>query len=443
LLRAFWHAIEQVRVLDPTCGSGAFLFAALKILEPPSDACLDRMQVFVDELAGSGGKHHPEKFADFKKSLARVAEHPNHRYFVLKSIIINNLYGVDIMHEAVEICKLRLFLKLVAQVEDAAKIEPLPDIDFNIRAGNTLVGFANYEAVKKAVGSKLDFDNAMGRIDEKAEECDRAAKMFRLMQTEHDMPACDFAAAKGELRRRLGALADELDRYLAGEYGINEGNYPKKKELEARFQQWQASHQPFHWFSEFYGIMKSGGFDVIIGNPPYVEYTKVRKEYTVIGYLTESCGNLYDFVFERSIGLLNRSGLLGLIGPHSIASTYRKNSTQKLLLTLMNGAFSYFSRRPGKLFEGADQCLCIFVGHFKRDALSSKINEDISTSYLRWYTEERDILFPKMHYTNVNLLRYWDRFKVIPKIGENIEINILSKIGVQNSIGNIMSSNGS
>jgi hypothetical protein len=231
LLRAFWHAIEQVTVLDPTCGSGAFLFAALNILEPLYDACLDRMQVFVDDLAGSGGRHHPEKFADFKKTLARVGEHPNHRYFVLKSIIINNLYGVDIMHEAVEICKLRLFLKLVAQVEDAARIEPLPDIDFNIRSGNTLVGFANYEEVKKAVGGKLDFDNAMGRIDERAEECDRAAKMFRLMQTEHDMSASNFAAAKEELRRRLGALADELDRYLAGEYGINEGNYPKKKDL--------------------------------------------------------------------------------------------------------------------------------------------------------------------------------------------------------------------
>jgi hypothetical protein len=84
------------------------------------------MQVFVDELAGSGGKHHPEKFADFKKILARVAEHPNHRYFVLKSIIINNLYGVDIMHEAVEICKLRLFLKLVAQVEDAGRADRTP-----------------------------------------------------------------------------------------------------------------------------------------------------------------------------------------------------------------------------------------------------------------------------------------------------------------------------
>ena len=64
--------------------------------------------------------------------------HPSQRYFILKSIVLNNLYGVDIMEEAVEICKLRLFLKLVAQLESYDQIEPLPDIDFNIKAQATL-----------------------------------------------------------------------------------------------------------------------------------------------------------------------------------------------------------------------------------------------------------------------------------------------------------------
>ena len=155
LLRAFWHAIEKVTILDPTCGSGAFLFAALNILEPLYEACLDRMEAFVAELDRSGEKHRPEKFSDFRNVLERVAAHPSRRYFIFKSIILNNLFGVDIMEEAVEICKLRLFLKLAAQVEpDATKdnlgIEPLPDIDFNIRAGNTLVGYATYDEVNAA-----------------------------------------------------------------------------------------------------------------------------------------------------------------------------------------------------------------------------------------------------------------------------------------------------
>ena len=94
------------------------------------------MQVFVDELPKDT---NPQKFSDFKNTLRKMAHHPNRAYFIYKSIIINNLYGVDILEEAVEICKLRLFLKLVAQIEDVDHIEPLPDIDFNIRAGNTLV----------------------------------------------------------------------------------------------------------------------------------------------------------------------------------------------------------------------------------------------------------------------------------------------------------------
>ena len=87
------------------------------------------------------------------------------------------------MEEAVEICKLRLFLKLAAQVEpeptkDNLGIEPLPDIDFNIRAGNTLVGYATYDEVKKAVTSKFDFDDAMEKISVKAADLQQTFDNF-------------------------------------------------------------------------------------------------------------------------------------------------------------------------------------------------------------------------------------------------------------------------
>src|SRR5260370_12408758 len=61
--------------------------------------------------------------------------------------------------------------------------------------------------------------------------------------------------------------------------------------------------QPFHWYEAFPRVMESGGFDVIIGNPPYVEYSKVRQDYTVNGYEERSCGNLYAAVIERSLTL--------------------------------------------------------------------------------------------------------------------------------------------
>jgi len=151
LLRAVWQAIvgrvpekanerfrHGITILDPTCGSGAFLFAALNILEPLYEACLERMEGFVEDAQKLG----KAPAADFAKVLAEVDKHPSRRYYIYKSIILHNLFGVDIMAEAVEICKLRLFLKLVSQVDTGRELEPLPDIDFNIRAGNTLVGYA-------------------------------------------------------------------------------------------------------------------------------------------------------------------------------------------------------------------------------------------------------------------------------------------------------------
>jgi hypothetical protein len=191
LLMAFWQAISSITVLDPTGGSGAFIFAALGILEPLYEGCLDRMETFLAEWGENGKKTHPNYHKKFTEVLARVATHPNRRYFVLKSIILNNLYAVDIMEEAVEICKLRLFLKLAALVEsdetkDNYGIEPLPDIDFNIRAGNTLVGYATYEEVKRAITSGLDFDNAMEKIAVKAADLQQTFDKFRQLQTEGD-----------------------------------------------------------------------------------------------------------------------------------------------------------------------------------------------------------------------------------------------------------------
>ena len=275
LLRAFWKVITQVTILDPTCGSGAFLFAALNILEPLYEACLDRMQIFLDEVGAISESRPSRRYNDFREILERIAKHPNREYFVLKSIIINNLYGVDIMEEAIEICKLRLFLKMVAQLEDVKRIEPLPDIDFNIQAGNTLVGYATYDEVEKAVTGKLDFDDTMARIQEKAEDVDYLFEQFRRQQTE--LGGTVTPTDKQNLQKRLQVLEGELNGYLAGEYKVN----PNK---ESAYQDWLVSHKPFHWFIAFYGILQDGGFDVVIGNPPYVEYSKVKRDYAIQGY---------------------------------------------------------------------------------------------------------------------------------------------------------------
>ena len=332
LVRAFWKALTQVSILDPTCGSGAFLFAALNILEPIYTTSLEAMQGFLDDLQRSKRKHRPEKLGDFRKILARVQNHASERYFILKSIIVSNLYGVDIMEEAVEICKLRLFLKLVAQLESYDQIEPLPDVDFNVRAGNTLVGFTTLKEIQNAFITTPDGQQRMlyaqdkaklKRIEEDAEIADRAFRKFREMQTERGMDASKFADQKLELRKRLDALRDELDQYLAGDYDV-------KASDKKAYTKWRNSHQPFHWFVEFYGIMHSGGFDVIIGNPPYVEYRKVIDMYSLSEgrYQSENAANLYAFCMERCGSLIGSSSDFGMIVPRWCNGTRRRKKSE-------------------------------------------------------------------------------------------------------------------
>jgi len=397
LLRAFYKAIAGntthpgISVLDPACGSGAFLFAALNILQRLYEACHARMAAFVDDLDRSGAKHNPEKYSDFRKVLKEMndkSRHPSSPYFVLKSIILNNLYGVDIMEEATEICKLRLFLKLAAQVNAAETIEPLPDIDFNIRAGNTLIGFVTRDQVKHAVSSKLDFDNTLEAIEEKAELVENAFRRFRQIQMDFGIKPEDFGEAKLDLRARLDKLRRELDGYLAGEYGVKESD-------RKQFQSWRHSHQPFHWVAEFYSIMRAGGFDVIIGNPPYVELSDVARTYSIKNLQLKETGNLYSVFVERFTALLCSEGRIGVIVPISSVTTPRMAA----LMTLVTETYSpllisNFAVRPGKLFVGADMNLTIIIGQKCRKATC----DVLTTSYNRWSSEARPFLFPTLTY---------------------------------------------
>ncbi len=399
LVRAFWKAATGVTVLDPTAGSGAFLFAGLNILRPIYEACLDRMAQLVAELPAEAA---PGKFRDFRETLEEIARHPNREYFILKRIMVNNLYGVDIMAEATEIAKLRLFLKLVALVEDVARLEPLPDIDFNIRAGNTLVGFTSLAQVEEVVrGDRLlllpEDEALLAEIQEEAEHVDRLFGRFRQMQTSHDVREWseDFVMAKAELHRRLAVLDDRLNRLLALQYGVDPAKKPPS------YDAWLRSHQPFHWCVEFYGIMARGGFDVVIGNPPYVEYSKVREDYTVHGYNTERTGNLYAMILERSTELLPNRARTGMIVPISSFSTDRMQPLQQILYK-MSGAIwvSSYGIRPAKLFEGAEQRLTIV---FCRILRTSEVRV-YSTKYHRWLDKERATLLSRIVYQEVTEL---------------------------------------
>ena len=418
LVRAFWKALTKVSILDPTCGSGAFLFAALNILEPMYIACLEAMRGFLDDLKRSERKHRPEKMSDFRKVLEHVAVHANERCFILKSIVVGNLYGVDIMEEAVEICKLRLFLKLVAQLDSYDQIEPLPDIDFNVRAGNTLVGFTSLEELKRAVEGDWVKQLSLPDIEERAEIADRAFSKFREMQTERSMDADTFASAKLELRKRLDDLRAELDHYLASEYSV-------KIDDKKAYEEWRDSHQPFHWFVEFYGIMHKGGFDVIIGNPPWKEYSTVKKVYTVQGYETERCGNLYNLCTERAINLAMSGGQFSFIVQLPMISSSRMASLRNLLRKKTDQLHVIpFDDRPGKLFSGLQNCRSVIF--LSRQKWTNSDSHLLTARYQRWYAATHRQLFSQIRYTLHRNAPVVDG--IFPKYSDDLESRIFKKL---------------
>ncbi len=424
LVRAFWKGLDTISVLDPTCGSGAFLFAALNILEPIYTACLESMQGFLDDLKRSKRKHSPGKMSDFRKVLQQVREHASERYFIFKSIMVSSLYGVDIMEEAVEICKLRLFLKLVAQLDSYEQVEPLPDIDFNVRPGNTLVGFTSLEEVKEVLSADLIKQLSLPQIKERAEIADRAFRRFREMQTEHGMAADVFANAKSDLRKRLDDLRAELDRYLASEHGV-------KTEDQTANKRWRDSHQPFHWFVEFYGIMHSGGFDVIVGNPPYVEIPKNLSRSVLVDnfstalYSWSRDENVYVLVVERSEEILSKSGKFGMVLPLSLTfSTKKPFSLLRRRLSRERGYWwwSSFDRIPSALFGNDVRTRCT-VSILGRDPTCVSWSGQV-TQLNRWEAEARDHLFATISYSES-----LSEIEIgIPKVASDIQARALSKL---------------
>ncbi len=356
----YFQCLKKLTVLDPTAGSGAFLLAALDLLQPLYALCLDKM-------ARWRGRQVP----DFADELARAAAAPSRRYFILHWIIAHNLYGVDLQELATEACRQRLFLRLAAAA-GAVSPERWPPATFHVRVGNALVGYADWSAVPPAA-----------------------------------VHAC---AAAGDLTARRTALNVALQRA----YGATD------------LDEFVRTHRPFHWPLEFDAILREGGFDVVVGNPPYVPDRNARVAYTIKGYHTQPCANLYAFVVERGLALLRRQGRLGMIVPISSVSTDGMAALQRCYEPYTQW-HSHFATRPGKLFAGVDMNLTITLlaapdGHVP--------TRTYSTTYMRWSDSderERAQLFQRVRYLELpaDLRR---RVACVPKLGTPIEIAILRKM---------------
>ena len=405
-IKHFYHALQHVTILDPTCGSGAFLFAALNILEPLYEVCISRMQGFAEK----NDKLFHEELAEIEHRYRS-----NIQYFIYKSIILRNLYGVDIMVEATEIAKLRLFLKMVAVVDVNPRdpnlgLDPLPDIDFNIRCGNTLVGYATEKELERDLieGDMFAAAEFRDKVHNEMDIVARTFLRFKEVQLTQDEDLATFKTAKKELKDRLNKLNETLNNKL----------YQSTTEKHT-YNQWLTTHQPFHWLAEFYEIIHDhGGFDVIIGNPPYVTFTDKSLPYKVNAYETYESKNLFALVGERCIYISHDHSSIGYIIPLSGLSINGFSKFQKLIYNNTISWNSYYSgdRNPSELFTGVKIRAGIYI------ARKSTICKKFVSRYLKYYATERSILFFKLNYVEC--------YETIsaPKLDGNIGKSIMKKL---------------
>ncbi len=242
--------IEKMKFLDPACGSGSFLIHAYQYL-------LDWHLNFYVKDSG--------KYLKGKKAVLIKDRSGNIRLKtdVRKQILLNNIFGVDIDFQAVEVTKLSLLLKVLEGEDDFTiqkglfKERVLPDLGKNIKCGNSLIGSDFYHE-----------------------------KQMNLLSTE------------------------EQER-------IN----------------------TFDWDTEFADIIKAGGFDAVIGNPPYIriqgmkEWATVEVEFYKKRYISASKGNydIYIVFAEKGLNLLNSKGLLGYILPHKFFNAQYGEPLRKLI----------------------------------------------------------------------------------------------------------------
>ena len=314
-------------------------------------------------------------------------------------------------------------------------------MDFNVLAGNTLIGFTSMGDVRRVVTQKLvnlgNTEETLAQIEQQAQEIERAEESFRAMQTKQgiEIDSATISVYKRQLREKLGALRATLDSYLATEYGIDSSNIPQQAKREVNYANWQKNYHPFHWWMEFYRIMQSGGFDVIIGNPPYVEYEKVAKSYKLLNYKTLSCGNLYALIIERCSFLVKKDGRFGMIVPVSASCTDGYIPLQKILLEQSALHISSFSDQRGKLFDIPHPRLCIII--YQKSAETKRV---FTTAYMKLGKELRDRLFERLEYVEVTDLI---RPGVIPRYSSGVERTIHAKLLNQTyHIGNYLSKFG-
>ncbi|HIE5949128.1 type IIG restriction enzyme/methyltransferase [Burkholderia cepacia] len=349
--------LNSLRICDPAVGSGHFLVSALNemiALKARLNILIDRggkrlkeykVEVQADELVVSDEDGELVEYKPTSKESQRVQEALFHE----KQIIIENcLFGVDINPNSVKICRLRLWIELLkhAYYDKSGQLETLPNIDINIKQGDSTISrFALDEdlkqALKKSGRSLADYRNAVSTYRD-ASTKEKKREMEHLINEIKDSFRVEILSNGRAVVRKRNAQ-DEYNS-LKAQRSLFEASAKEKAARKKRLEKLKATvdslqakldaiqsgriyEGAFEWRFEFPEVLDDvgtfEGFDVVIANPPYIDSEKMVKDghADVREYLAETwaCakGNwdLYIVFIELGLSLMKKTGTMAYITP--------------------------------------------------------------------------------------------------------------------------------
>ena len=347
--------IDSLRICDPAVGSGHFLVSVLNeviytkydlgILIDGSGKRIKKQDYSIDiendELLISDEDGNPVSYIPGNQESQRIQET---LFNEKRKIIENCLFGVDINPNAVNICRLRLWIELLKNAyytkeSDYTELETLPNIDINIKVGNSLLHRFNLgqdisEILRKSGISISAYRKAVSDY-----------KNAHSKEKKHDLE--DYLRQiKGNLRTQIGLkdpkvvslnkLNADLDNLLAPQlFEISKKEQARRdkqaKDLQAKIAKIQAEVDEikdnkifvgaFEWRIEFPEVLDEDGrfvgFDCVIGNPPYIQLQKMGTDADTLqkmNYETyERTGDIYCLFYEMGMKLLKPGALLSFI----------------------------------------------------------------------------------------------------------------------------------
>lgn len=367
--------INDLKICDPAVGSGHFLVSALneiiaiksdlKILQDLEGRRLKEyhFEVVNDELIVTDEDGELFEYIPTNKESQRIQETLFHEK---QTIIENCLFGVDLNPNSVKICRLRLWIELLknAYYKNATELETLPNIDINIKCGNSLISrFALDSDLKQALkksSSKWTIDSYRLAVDtyRNAQSKEQKREMERLINeiktnfrseiSQNDPKVKRLRNLSGELftLTNQGQLF-ELSKKEKSEWNAKVAKLTADtQKLEAEIEEIKANkifENAFEWRFEFPEVLDDNGdfvgFDVVIGNPPYINFANLpetEREYYNKFELYKNKTDLYAFFVGLGAKIKNHKGFICLIIPHTWVSTTSFLPLRKLLLDQIN-----------------------------------------------------------------------------------------------------------